>query len=449
MNLLNFAKQDWCGIFDESKRIWFDGASFTLDGRISCKIDNAKSLLGIVNYYNTKLNPKAELLYGVPLCARYADTEETRTFYIDIFTLANSIAENKIGVAGITFDSTTQRFESSIVSSGDLIMDPDEYFNQDEFIVPLTSARKSVSSNPAANESMISVHLTRLWTLSGLAAKFGAKFPSTRILDVLSNFERASFDSSLMSKCASILSAPANVRDSAVDALCTAYDKALTTEDLANYIMFERLALPYIQLAHEIAEYKEAHDGMISIAEVLTLARTVDANQGVSTSSAATVASVPQSAVFKAHYNKCEHIYSFSLGDSVILYIGAENVTVDGKSQCNYVVWEPADLPDLVALGCADRTASASPIQFKTLTQSIIAPFWKHCQVAFAKNRPDITDANRRNAMMIIKNLKQSRYISFRNDVTGSSSAVTDTFSKFVFDTWFPEFKKFSAQNKS
>lgn len=449
LNLLNFTKQDWCGIFDESKRVLFDGAAFTLDGRISCKLDNAKSLMGIVNYYNTSLNSKAELLYGIPLCARYEDTDETRTFYIDIFTLANSIADNKIGVAGITFNSTTQQFESSIVSSGDLIMDPDEYFNQDEFVVPLASARKAVSSNPAANEAMISIHLTRLWTLSGLAAKFSVKFPSTRILDVLSNFERASFDSSLMNKCAGILAAPANVRNASVDALCTAYDKALSMEDLANYIMFERLALPYIQLAHEIAEHKASHNDFISIAEVLTIARNIDANQSNSTSSAASVSAIPQSAIFKAHYNKCEHIYSFSLDDSVVLYIGAENVTIDGKQQCNYVVWEPTDLPDLIALGCADRTASASPIPFNTLTQSVIAPFWKHCQIAFAKNRPDITDTNRRNAVMMIKNLKQSRYISFRSGITGSSSAVTDTFSKFVFDTWFPEFKRFSAQKRT
>lgn len=443
LNLVSFTKQDWCGTFDEAKRVLLDGAPFTIDGRLSCEASKASGLIQALTYFNEKLDSDAEIVYGVPLCTRYEDTEETRVFYIDIFTLVSSIADNKLSVAGIMFDKETQNFESSIVSSDTLIMDPNEYYNNDSFVVPLTTAINNSKSQPAAFETMISIHLTRLWTLTNLAQCLGSKFPSTRILDMLRFFEMTTVDSNLLDRCSKVLETSPNLRENLIKNLNRDYGNSITAESLANMIMFTNLALPYIKLAQEIQEFKKKTGNKPEIADVLNMARAVDLNRAATKSSAETTTATPQSALFKNYYNKCTQFYSFALEGRTMLYIGVINTVIQGKQQSSYVLWEPDDIPNMVAIGCEDKTALAEPATFEFVTNSVVLPYWSHCKIAYAgKNKTEITDVARRNALTTLKNLRQSRYISFRNGVTGSTQAVCDTFTKFVFDVWVAEVRK-------
>lgn len=443
LNLVNFVKQDWCGTFDEAKRIMFDGAPFTIDGRLACEASKASGLMQALTYFGEKLEDSAELVYGVPLCTRYADTDETRTFYVDIFTLVDSIADNKLAVAGIMFDKDTQTFESSIVSSDTLIMDPDEFYNNDSFVVPLSTAISNSKTQPAAFETMISIHLTKLWTLTNLAQCLGTKFPSTRILDMLRFFELTTIDSAILDRCSKVLDTAPSLRENLIRNLNRDYGNSITSEALANMIMFTNLALPYIKLAQELQAFKKRTGNKPGIADVLNMARSVDLNRAATKSSAEVTTATPQSALFKSNYNKCTRFYSFAKDGHTLLYIGAIDTVIQGKSQSSYVLWEPDDIPSIIALGCADKTALAEPVSFDFVTTSVVLPYWAHCKIAYAgKNKTEITDVARRNALTTLKNLRQSRYISFRTGITGSTQAVVDTFTKFVFDFWVAEIRK-------
>lgn len=451
LNLVSFTKQDWCGTFDEAKRVFFDGAPFTIDGRLACEASKASGLIQALTYFNEKLDSDAELVYGVPLCTRYEDTDETRVFYIDIFTLVSSIADGKLSVAGILFDKDTQTFESSVVSSDTLIMDPDEYYNNDSFVVPLSTAINNSKSQPAAFETMISIHLTRLWTLTNLAQCLGSKFPSTRVLDMLRFFEMTTIDSNLLSRCSKVISTAPNLRENLIKNLNRDYGNSITSEALANMIMFTNLALPYIKLAQDIQEFKKRTGNKPQIADVLNMARAVDISRAVTKSSAEVTTTISPSAIFKDCYNQCKRFYSFALEGRTILYIGEfENTKIDDPNKTSYVIWEPDDIPSIVALGCADRTAEAVLKPFDFVSKYVVLPYWAHCKIAYANaNKTEITKAARDNAKATMERLRKQRYISFRTGITGSTPTVVDTFTKFVFDVWVAEIREQQKRKKN
>lgn len=447
LNLLTFSKRDWGGVFDESKRILFDDAFFTIDGRLSCEASKASGLIQALTYFNEKLDSDAELVYGVPLCTRYADTEETRISYIDIFTLVNSIASGKLAVAGISFDNETQAFMSSPVSSDTLVMDPEEYYNNDAFVVPLISAINNSNAQQSAGfETMVSIHLTKLWGLAGMSQCLDIKYPGARIFDMLRLFEMTAVDGNILDRCSKVLTASPALRSDMINSINRDYGNSITPEMLASMIMFTNLALPYIKLAQEIQEFKKKNGTKPEIADVLNMAREVDLNRAVTKSSAETTAETPQSTIFRSYYNKCSQVYSLAIDNSILLYVGVINTVIQGKQQSSYVLWEPGDIPSIAALGCADKSSSAEPASFEFITNSVVLPYWSYCKTAYAsKAKTEITDVERRNALATLKNLRQSRYISFRTGVTGSSQAVCDTFTKFVFDVWVGQVRK---QNK-